>query len=68
MSLKQLMFEEIRKIYGLWEIVKMGQVCFKWLMFMNCVALTFAEFQSKTWTIFLSNEVVSFLTKLSCLI
>jgi hypothetical protein len=36
------MIEEIRKIYGLWEIVKNGaRICFE-LMFMNFVALTFA--------------------------
>jgi hypothetical protein len=36
--LKQFLFEEMRKIDLLWEIVQV-QVCFECLMFMNFVAL-----------------------------
>ena len=58
MSLKKLMFEEIRKFYGLREIGKMGQVKFAvYEMFMNFVALTFAA-------VCVKHELFSFPTKL----
>jgi hypothetical protein len=38
-ALKQFLFEEMRRIYWQWEIVKMGQVCFKWLMNINIYEL-----------------------------
>jgi hypothetical protein len=50
-KLEAILFEEMRRIDLLWEIVKYTAICFECLMYTNVVALT----------VFLFNEALSFI-------
>jgi hypothetical protein len=57
-KLEAILFEEMRRIDLLWEIVKYTASFFEYLMFTKFVALTF---WLKTSTVFLFNEALSFI-------